>query len=93
MFLNRENKYAFLNTEVTVSTPSLSYKYSTHLVPVDGIGRWRRLEVGRKDQMEEVGKISVRNSPCVPILPGAASAWSSTTENVQKGGQRGETPL
>lgn len=39
------------------------------------------------------GKTSLRNSPCVTVLPGAASAGSSTAETVQKGGQRGKTPL
>lgn len=37
--------------------------------------------------------MSVRNSPRVPGLPGAALASTSTTEMVQKGGQRGETPV
>lgn len=44
------------NIVATVPTPSLCYKDDTHLVPVDGTGRWRRLRGGRKDQMEEVGK-------------------------------------
>lgn len=46
--------------------------------------------VGVEEPSAKGGKMSERNFPGVPVSTGAASTWSSTTETIQKGGQRGE---